>query len=194
MSEQHKTFILNMSFVDFLNSLATSEDVRNWFINSIISTGFKYCFLEFPVLTKESAEKNVEFTVVKSGKFPDASWEHFANKLTRDIQSKKTVTYFNNISNDTILVVPVPVPAVPVNSSKDDLDQSDKYSGHLMDFLKRGKKEQQHALIILMARQTLEAMKTTSRIYLSTHGHGVPWLHIRICNTPKYYSYEPYKQ
>jgi len=30
-------------------------------------------------------------------------------------------------------------------------------------------------------------------LYISTSGQGVPWLHVRVETTPKYYHYQPFK-
>jgi len=36
--------------------------------------------------------------------------------------------------------------------------------------------------------------RTDATLWLSTHGTGVPWLHVRLDRRPKYYSHRPYKQ
>ena len=100
------------------------------------------------------------------------------------INSLIVIIYFPNILGDTMLVVPIP-----------STDQGiDKYSGDLMSFLKYGQKNQQYALIQLFAKTALNLIETQQKLYISTHGHGLPWLHIRLSNLPKYYTHIKYLQ
>ncbi len=46
-----------------------------------------------------------------------------------------------------------------------------------------------------VARSALEELSRRPEgksLWMSTAGQGVPWLHFRIENSPKYYSFEPY--
>lgn len=207
---KNKTFQLKTNLYTFLTTLKSSEAARNTFINSIVSTGFENCYLEFPPLSTNSKFSKIpgEYTVIESKGFNRADWTIFRDKLEPFINKKLlsinsddanvsakqniNVTYFPNISRDTILVVPVPTQNETI----------DKFSGHLMAFLKNGQKDQKHKLIEKFADLALTMTKTNTstdtgigtgeQIYISTHGHGVPWLHIRLCKTAKYYTFSKY--
>ncbi len=42
--------------------------------------------------------------------------------------------------------------------------------------------------------QEMEKRVSDKPVWLSTAGGGVPWLHVRLDNRPKYYSYRPYRE
>ena len=58
--------------------------------------------------------------------------------------------------------------------------------------------EQKHDLLKEIGESMLNILNSqdfqdNENIWLSTHGLGIPWLHIRIDTIPKYYSYKNYK-
>lgn len=189
-SQIYKTFYSKTNFRTFLTNLSTSASVRELFIQSIISTGYSHCYLEFPAITKDSLDSDdvAEYTVSESPNFAAADWTVFGDKLKPYIKKNQTVdqkieaTYFPNISGDAMLVVPVPTTDSGI----------DRYSGDLMTFLKHGQKSQQHDLVQLFAKTALSLIETRQKIYISTHGHGVSWLHVRLSNSPKYYTHRKY--
>lgn len=181
MTKKYKTFKFKITFYDFLIELANSHDAREKFIQTIISSGYDNCYLEFPALSKKTYQNNAEFTITESEPFPKADWKPFENQLKPLIGSKSSVTSFDNLTNDTQLVVPI-----PINNF------TDTYSNHLINFLKHGQKTQQHGLIKLFASNALELAENNKKVYISTHGHGVPWLHIRLAESPKYYQHADY--
>ena len=183
----HKTFRLSLPTRAYFKLLSTSKSSREAFVKSIISTGFENCFLEFPPFSStdnQTGEKG-EFTVTESKSFPKASWKPFADQLNPIIKKtpSQLVASFNNLGGDTLLISPVPLVK----------PEHDSHSCHLMDFLKNGDADQVDALIKCMALNALLITeRSTSNLYVSTHGHGVPWLHIRLSPTPKYYTHAPY--
>ncbi|VBB17863.1 hypothetical protein YASMINEVIRUS_326 [Yasminevirus sp. GU-2018] len=187
MSIAHKTFRLSLPTRAYFKLLSTSRSSREAFVRSIISTGFDNCFLEFPPFnsTDNQTGVNGEFTVTQSRPFSKANWRTFDEHLSPAIKKtpSQLVASFNNLSGDTVLITPVPLMK----------PEHDSHSGHLMDFLKNGDKEQIDALIKCIALNALLITeKSTSNLYVSTHGHGVPWLHVRLSPTPKYYTHTAY--
>jgi hypothetical protein len=194
-ADRHVTFEIgrkyNANLTSYLQSLSSKEEVRNEFIRKIISTGYENCYLEFPPLHKPDGtpEKFAEFTITESRQFLSADWLIFRDQLKSlaEISSKRkkyAVCYFPNLSGETLLVCPVPT-----------LDKKlDKYSDHLMDFLNNGDKGQVHELIKMFALKSIELLSKDDmkKVYISTHGHGVPWLHIRLSPIPKYYAHKSY--
>lgn len=192
-----KTFKVQQNFTSFFRDLLDNEQSRNQFIQSIIMTGFASCVLEFPELIAaglglsvglEHDSRQAEYTVAESPPFHRASWVNFADKLRYRLGGPETVTSFMNLAGDTLLIVPIPTCNPRI----------DQHSGHLMDFLKHGQRNQVHHLIQEMSARVLSRAAETrhagERMYLSTHGYGVPWLHIRICTHPKYFVTREYEQ
>jgi hypothetical protein len=51
---------------------------------------------------------------------------------------------------------------------------------------------QKHALWALVGKM-MEQRMGSSPVWLSTAGAGVPWLHVRLDERPKYYGFGPYR-
>lgn len=84
---------------------------------------------------------------------------------------------FPNLTGDTILVIPMP--------------KSGKTYTTMKDFSDNAPESQQVEFWKLVANQietyfSKEWLKT-EKIYVSTHGLGVSYFHLRICSKPKYY-------
>ena len=90
---------------------------------------------------------------------------------------------FPNLGNDAILVVPC-----------HSLDLLDVYT-HLANFIRMGREEQIRSFLLETSRQMKQrlAKKKGKKVYLSTCGLGIFWLHMRLDSAPKYYTYRPYK-
>lgn len=80
---------------------------------------------------------------------------------------------FNNISGDTRLIIPAPVKGKSFPTMKKFIDNASRQ--HQIEFWK------------YVAKEVKKEMKQHSELYISTHGLGVPYFHVRICTTPKYY-------
>ena len=86
-------------------------------------------------------------------------------------------TSFPNLSGDTILVVPMP--------------RSGKNYATLIDFCENAPKIQQQEFWKRVAMVARKQMKKFGKVWVSTHGLGVPYLHVRISDSPKYYFSKP---
>lgn len=62
---------------------------------------------------------------------------------------------------------------------------------HLLAFLRASDRDDRAALFAAVAA-TAKAFPPNEKVYISTHGTDVPWLHVRINDTPKYYHHLPY--
>ncbi|PQO40812.1 hypothetical protein C5Y96_01165 [Blastopirellula marina] len=97
--------------------------------------------------------------------------EHFTGE--------QQVVTFPNLRGDAILVVPEP------------LAENDAYP-HLAAFVRHASSGQQ-CLLWQAVGTTWEKRISAKPVWLSTAGAGVPWLHVRLDDRPKYYSYGPYR-
>ncbi len=92
-----------------------------------------------------------------------------------------SVVSFANLSGDATLVAPRPV-------------LGRRGYGHLAAFLRSGPESQRHDLLITLAGAIDQWLQNSDRrLWVSTAGLGVPWLHVRLDSRPKYYQHEPYR-
>jgi hypothetical protein len=98
------------------------------------------------------------------------------------LRGPEPVTVFDNLGGDALLIVPRKIA------------DADCY-GHIAAFLRRAPREQQHALFRCLALETEKRLAASrERFWVSTSGLGVPWVHVRLDQRPKYYQYARYKE
>ena len=85
----------------------------------------------------------------------------------------KYAVSFLNLSKDTMLVIPMP--------------RADKNYATLKDFVDNASPNQQKEFWKFVSQTIRKCMKKHDTLWVSTHGLGVPYLHIRISTQPKYY-------
>lgn len=105
---------------------------------------------------------------------PAAFAEHFS------ADPSPAVVAFANLRGDAVLVVPCPraAPAAYV---------------HLAAFVRHAPADQRRDLWRIVADAVLRRLGSRP-LWLSTAGAGVPWLHVRLDDRPKYYAYAPYRK
>ena len=147
------------------------------------ATSAKGVFFETKPMTKESLQEPLEFVLVDSSSVASitANIAPFAKHL-RDC-SENEVRSFLNLGKDACLVCPCPNEGV----------NSQTYA-HLMSFLRDAPVTQQVKLWKLVGEELENRLKKGHPVWLSTSGLGVYWLHIRICDSPKYYTHTEYKR
>ncbi len=99
------------------------------------------------------------------------------------------VVSFTNRSRDATLVSPCP--SRSYNTGVND------HCAHLASFVRVGHPRQVNALWKKVGRTVLDELRTipsTEQLWLSTAGFGVSWLHVRLDETPKYYSFREYRR
>jgi hypothetical protein len=85
----------------------------------------------------------------------------------------KYVVTFPNLSKDTMLVVPMPV-------------QGKNYAT-LKDFIDNASEIQQKEFWKKVSKVAKKCMKEKGKVWISVHGFGVSYTHVRISDQPKYY-------
>jgi hypothetical protein len=99
----------------------------------------------------------------------------FAEHFRRDSR----IVTFRNLGGDATLVAPCP-------------DSTQRDYAHLAQFVRAAPKAQQDALWQAVGEAMLAG--TGARpTWLSTAGHGVAWLHVRLDSSPKYYRHAAYR-
>ena len=196
-----KVVYLNRPRWSFWKGISWSELSMDWFTGIVLKFikeakegGFgSGILMEFPVLDykNEFEEAYVVFTSTRMFEGICADPSDFQNQFDKnadDNNTTETVIAFHNLSKDAVLVVP------RHGSEKKDLR---KYH-HLASYLTNSSQEDIRKLLKKTADKVIELHEDKERtanntpLYVSTHGGGVPWLHIRLCNSPKYYHYKLY--
>jgi len=168
-----------VKFSDVLRLWHSDPSFRTFFIALLADAPYSAFRWETPPITATTANRPFEFVLLDSPELeteadPEAFAEHFRSSTDHD------VVWFPNLNNDAILVVPRPVGPVTAY-------------GHLASFVRSAPASQKHALWSLVGK-LMEDRLGSSLVWLSTAGAGVPWLHVRIDQRPKYYCHRPYRQ
>lgn len=169
----------SISFAEVLCLWQKNEEFRTFFLQLLASSPFLAYRWETPPITTVNSGRPFEFVMLDS---PDlernadvkAFEEHFRQA------SSRSVIQFSNLGGDAILVVPCPG------------DSTDNYC-HLASFSRSAPKSQQHKLWEAVGA-AMQRRISPKPVWLSTAGGGVAWLHIRLDDRPKYYSYKPYRE
>ncbi|MCI5082094.1 MAG: hypothetical protein MRY78_10385 [Saprospiraceae bacterium] len=161
----------------FWSTLQTDATLMQAFRACLQSIPFPAYFWETPPATLALLSQNMEFTVLPSSYLAQAqpNFSAFAEHFESDDDALAKV--FPNLGGDALLVVP----------RKGPQDYP-----HLSTFVQTSSDKAFSFFWRLAANTFLAAIPEGPR-WLSTSGLGVPWLHLRIDQRPKYYHYRPYK-
>lgn len=153
-------------------------DFRQFYNQLLADNKFEAYFWENPPITTTTIQQPYEFVLVNSSRLTriKASKRAFSKFFN---QNKNGVVYFENLGKDAMLVVPSPL-------SKDSVYP------HIAAFVRNAAKEQQQAFWQQVGEQ-VEQRLSHQKLWLSTSGLGVYWLHVRLDSRPKYYQYQSYK-
>lgn len=119
-------------------------------------------------------EAFVEMEETSTAPPQEQDYSLFSEHLSRN--TDEWAAAFDNISGDTRLVIPVPKPGLNFRTMKDFVDNA-SYR-HQAQFWKR----------VAAEIERRQARSAGAKVYVSTHGHGVAYFHLRICSVPKYYT------
>jgi len=155
------------------------------FINILQSNEYNDIYLEFTPTTYSTLDSTVfEFAIVPASNFTtNANIAVFQpNELDTDSNDIKV---FPNLGKDSILISPC------YNHQKNINDYI-----HIGRFMKRNiDQEQKINLCKTMFNEYEKELKKNpnKKLWLSTHGKGIAWFHVRIDQKSKYISYKNYK-
>lgn len=97
--------------------------------------------------------------------------EQFSDKIENS--TDELVTMFSNLSGDSILIIPMP--------------QSGKEFTTIKEFVDFATDEHQIYFWKYVAKIVKELWLLNKTFWVSTHGKGVPYFHLRLDSSPKYY-------
>ena len=165
----------DVSFAQVCEGWRSDARFRTHWISSLRSISFgAYCW-ECPPVSESTQESAFECMFISSsslarmGTDPDAFGEHFRPGCD--------VATFDNLGGDATLVAPCP--------------EATGDFAHLASFTATASAERQDALWKAVG-ETLGTRIGPRPLWLSTAGHGVAWLHVRLDSRPKYYRHAPY--
>jgi hypothetical protein len=172
-----------LTFAAVMSLWQTSNEFRDEFINTLQNSPFRAYFFETPPITHGAQERDFEFVLVDSPSLSRISPEENPFPGLLQTNSPNDVKDFFNLGKDAKLVVPCPNPGTDRSS----------YS-HLSNFVRNAPSTQVHNFFAQVGQTYQQEVSRMSPkpIWLSTSGLGVYWLHMRICKSPKYYTYQPY--
>lgn len=159
-----------------LESLRDDAAFREAWNEGLAEIPFRTYRWETPRTTLANLDAPFEAVVVDAPTLDrNQSWAAFDEHGT----SAPVITV-PNLRGDALLVVPTP--------------QSEEHCYcHLARFVRAAPAQQRDAFWHAVADAVLERVQTRP-VWLSTAGGGVPWLHVRLDDRPKYYAYAPYRE
>jgi hypothetical protein len=156
---------LPLSFAEVLRRWQNDQEFRSFFMQLLADAPFSAFRWETPPVTAVTASRPLIRSPLPS---------------TLTAQEPPRASFlFSNLGNDAILVVPCP-------------SQPRSAYGHLAAFIREAPEGQKHALWQRVG-QIMEQRLGPAPVWLSTAGAGVPWLHVRLDDRPKYYGHDPYR-
>lgn len=169
-----------LTFIAVVQRWRNSVDFREFYTATVLKHSGSGCFWEHPRLNRSTADRPYECVITQTDAFSKrvANFRPFAQAVSPG----KRISIFPNLSGEALLVVP-------------NLTQETRFNGRdLISFLQTAPNDLMHDLWKSIGQETANAIATDAPFqYLSTHGLGVLWLHVRLEIGPKYYHHRPYK-
>ncbi len=172
----------DLSWEQVLVGLSAADDPLPARLTEFLATvPYEGYFWETPPVDESKLQDPFEFVVIDSPSVAalraDAS--DFRAPFDREEDLDGIVSFWN-LGGDALLVAPKPQPS------------AHGYA-HLASFVRRAPRSQVLALWRVLAR-SIRARLGPRPLWVSTSGLGVPWLHVRLDSTPKYYQHRPYRE
>jgi hypothetical protein len=163
-----------LSYATVLWLWRDSDAFRQFFIELLQQIPYQAYRWETPAVSSLRQDIEFAFVVISDRSLiRPPSPQAFADYL-----DASPVVAFDNIGRDARLIVPTP---------HNDLNYC-----HLGDFMRNAPDQQKHALWQKVGEVMLESLNDKP-LWLNTAGTGVPWLHVRLDQWPKYYLHQPFK-
>jgi len=168
-----------LTFAEALAGWRDDPVFRAFTCATLAAAPYPAFFWEMPPIRRGHTDAAYECMVIRSDALarmaPDTDAFAAQFRSAGDI-----VATFPNLGGDAVLLAPEQIAA------------STSYA-HLAAFVRTGPIAQQHELFrALGVAIDASLRKHDRRIWISTSGLGIAWLHIRIDKSPKYYQHQPY--
>lgn len=128
---------------------------------------------------KNNGESKFIDNFIYNNKLPEKqNYKSFKEHI--DKSKNKYVLSFFNPSKDTLLIIPMPRPG--------------KNYATIKDFCDNAPIIQQKEFWKYVSKKAKKQMEKENKVWISAHGLGVHYFHLRICKYPKYYFDEQLKK
>ncbi len=168
-----------LSFRELFGLLEEDAGFADWYTRTLAGCTLPAFFWEHPAFSTRTFDQEAEFVLIEAPSLtrldpePAAFDPHFASEPAADVIA------FPNLGGDALLIVPRQVGVLAAYP-------------HLAAFLRGAPRSQVLSLWRHTAVAVREHLGGNPR-WLSTSGLGVPWLHLRLDTSPKYYQFGPYR-
>ncbi len=166
-----------MCWSEVLQGWSEAPDFADFFSELLTSGPFEAFRWETPGLVSSSLAAPFECVLVADDglrrRADSSSFEHHFDE-------SGGIVRFHNLGGDAELIVPGPT-----------RDKGNDYA-HFGDFLRTAPTAQTRNLWRTVAAAVTDRVGMKP-MWLSTAGAGVPWLHVRLDDRPKYYAHRPYR-
>ncbi|MGI9286107.1 MAG: DUF6940 family protein [Pseudomonadales bacterium] len=169
-----------LNYAQVVDSWHHDVAFREFFIALLADVPFPAYFWETPPVELSTFDQPFEFVLVDSPQMatiapdPVAFGSYFGGQTL-----KGGIVSFLNLGKDARLFVPCPLAPISAYAS-------------MATFVRLAPEKQQHALWQAVGA-SIEQLVRKQTVWVSTSGLGVAWLHVRLDERPKYYSYTPYR-
>lgn len=163
---------VQLNWQQVLTELRREPAFALWYNSVLAETNLAAFLWEHPPLRKQALTQEYEFRL-----YPAASMIRLRSDVdtfTKYFDTSAAV-YFPNLGKNAELIVPTPADGVDL-----------QVYAHLAAFVRGAAQSQQVAFWRLVAERILMSVGSDP-LYVSTHGFGVFWLHVRLEGRPKYY-------
>lgn len=151
-------------------ALSNSPEFRQQWHQTWANVGFDFQWKPVP-LHPEFSETQPFFVVLVPASFPPAD----ARAYREYLQKKDEIAVFPNLSGDAQLMIP------PATGDY----------GHIAAFCQTAPPDLSQAFWQKLGEMVRHAIACKDTIWCNTHGHGVPWFHLRFDKTFKYAAFPP---
>lgn len=165
----------SVSWLEVIEAMQRDATFGSALSEVILSSDFDQLFWETIPVDIERCGEPFEFALVRAGLGSGADSSAFAEFF----DAVTTVATFENLSGSAVLVSPAPM--------SDAADRS-----FLKPFLATAPTSQVQELWRAVGAAVLGRL-SDQPVWVSTAGGGVPWLHVRLDNSPKYYSCDEFR-
>ena len=168
-----------LSYGEALNLLCSDERFRAFMTQVLAASPLEAFRWETPAISNALLGRDFEFVLLDAPELMAPTDARTFAGYFDDDDSEAGVVTFQNLGGDALLLVPTPRGVL-------------SHYAHLAAFLRGAPCAQQHALWLELGR-AIAANLGDQSLWVSTHGGGVAWVHVRLDARPKYYGHLPYR-